>query len=354
MSEWAWVLTPILVLPLVLLFRFVGCAEIAGLKSPSELAPSSQPPAPTPPADPVPAPPTPPALPPPTETKPPNYRKYILGEQPNPGLVNAFPAVVPNGADVIAYWRLVDPPTAGKADDEKDFQDNAEYKAGHSLPTVSPTPTVPGSEGRNPATLPTGQKSLIDSDPVVEGRFFNGGYVLVPYKPGLHTEQFTIEAWVRVDVLTLDFEHSLFDAGGTYASPAGAPAVPRGFRIFADRTGHWQARMGNPPANIFAAPPLVPIGARTHVAVTVGGPSGGTATVNLYVEGKLTGTVTLPKYDPPYDAPLFIGLENTETNPASTPSLRTPWLGQVQEVVLHRKALSAQEIANHVDINRPA
>jgi hypothetical protein len=99
-----------------------------------------------------------------------------------------------------------------------------------------------------------GQASLIDSDPGVQGRFFNGGYVLVAYKPGLHSEQFTIEGWVRVDVLAANFEHTLFDAGGNYGSPAGTPDVPRGFRIFADRTGHWQVRMGAGPGGGAADP----------------------------------------------------------------------------------------------------
>ena len=351
MTEWVWVLTPLLVLPIVLLFRFVGCAQIAGLEEPQQAEPAPAPtPAPTPAPDPTPAPTTPT---PPTDTKPPNYRKYILGEQPNPGLVNTFPAVVPNGADVIAYWRLVDAPTNPKADDEKNFQDG-DYKAGHVLPLVAPTPTSPGSEGRNPATFVTGQGSLIDSDPGVQGRFFNGGYVLVGYKPGLYSEQFTIEAWVRVEVLAPNFEHTLFDAGGSYASPAGTPSVPRGFRIFADATGHWQVRMGSPPVHLLAAPPLVPLGARTHLAVTVAGAPGGPATVSVYVDGKPVGSATVAKYDPPYDAPLFIGVENTATNPTNTPTLRTPVLGRVQEVVLHRKALSLEEIANHVDINRTA
>ena len=47
-------------------------------------------------------------------------------------------------------------------------------------------------------------------------------------------------------------------------------------------------------------------------------------------------------------------VENTANTPTATPTLRTPFLGRIQEVVLHREALSAQEIANHVDINRPA
>ena len=74
--------------------------------------------------------------------------------------------------------------------------------------------------------------------------------------------------------------------------------------------------------------------------------------MTLYVDGKLIATANLPKYDPPYDAPLYIGLENTQNHPTDNPTLRTPVLCRVQEVVLHRKALSAEEIANHVDINR--
>jgi len=356
MTDWVVVLTPFLVLPIVLLFRFVGCALVLGIDDRKlDPGPAATDPAPEPPPEPGPTPPPPTPPPTPTETKPPNYRKYILGEQPNPGLVNAFPGVVPNGADVIAYWRLVDAAASVDAVDEKAFQ-KGDYKQGHTLPTVNPTTTVAGSEGRTPAKFVTGQSSLIDSDPAVKGRFFDGGYVLVPYKPGLFSEQCTLEAWIRVDLLAANFEHTLFDAGGDYGSPAGTPNARRGFRIFADRTGHWQVRMAAGPggafANLFAAPPLVPLGKRTHVAVTVAAAAGTAKTVSLYVDGKLIDTASLPKYDPPYDAPLFIGVENTQNDPTDTPTLRTPLLCQVQEVVLHRKALSPQEIANHVDINR--
>ena len=59
-------------------------------------------------------------------------------------------------------------------------------------------------------------------------------------------------------------------------------------------------------------------------------------------------------YNRPDGAPLFIGVENEEPNPAQTPPrLRRPINCEIQEVVLHRKALSPAEIENHVDINRP-
>ena len=358
MTDWVVVLTPFLVLPIVLLFRFVGCAQIAGLKDPDPDPAPAPAPAPAPTPTPSPPTPTPTPPPPPTETKPPNYRKYILGEQPNPGLVNTFPAVIPNGADVIAYWRLVDAPTATIADDEKDFQ-NGDYKTGHALPAVNPTPTVPGSEGRNPATFVPGQASLIDSDPGVQGRFFNGGYVLVALQAGaplraVHDRglgargppgrEFRAHAVRCRRELRLARRHPGRAAGAPdLRRPDWALAGPHGRRP-------GRRRAGRPVPG--AAPG--PLGARTHLAVTVAAATGTAKTVTLYVDGKLAATASLAKYDPPYDAPLYIGLENTQNDPTDTPTLRTPVLCRVQEVALHRKALSAQEIANHVDINRPS
>ena len=61
----------------------------------------------------------------------------------------------------------------------------------------------------------------------------------------------------------------------------------------------------------------------------------------------------IPSYAPPYEAPLFIGVENTRPVPSPTLlTLRHPALFRIQEVVLHRKALSQEELFNHVDINR--
>src|SRR3954464_3129900 len=117
MTVWAYVLTPALVLPIVLLFRFVGCAKLAGLGEGTDPAPET----------------------PPEPEKVPRYRDYIMGVQNNPGSVPNV-AVQPNKADVIAYWRLVDEPTDTVAHDEKQFQ-HGEF---HTIP---PLPQVPGSEG---------------------------------------------------------------------------------------------------------------------------------------------------------------------------------------------------------------
>jgi len=75
MIDWAFVLTPLLVLPIALMFSFVGCSDFG--EGPSAVV------------------------------KPPRYRDYIMGVHDNPGTV-PHPDFKPNVADVIAYWRLVD------------------------------------------------------------------------------------------------------------------------------------------------------------------------------------------------------------------------------------------------------
>jgi hypothetical protein len=328
MNAWLPFLVPLLALPVVLLFRFVGCSSFSA----EDPGPETTPPSPTP-------------MPPPTNTKPPRYRDYILGAPNNPGQVKN-PTFPPNGAEVIAYWRLVDAAASQAAIDEKGFQDGA-YKEGHVLPVVA------GSEGRNPAHFTPGQPSLITSDPAVQGRFFDGGYVQVPYKPGLYSDEFTIEAWVKINALAPTFSHALFDAGGRYAL-TGSTIRERGFRLYADQQNKWQARMGPGTADLFPTPFMVSPSPRTHVALTVANDvaGGGKKKVTLYLDAKEVASAVADSYAPPDSAPLYLGIENTNQSPATAPTLRHPALFQIQEVVLYRKALAHEEIENHVDINR--
>ena len=318
MIDWTYVLAPLLVLPIVLLFHFVGCTTFGT---------SAEPP------------------PPP----PPKYKDYILGLPNNPGTVKNASAV-PNGNDVVGYWRLIDAAGNASAQDEASTGRHGTYVEGHACQLIAPTATTPGSEFRAPSKFITGQDSLILSEPSAKCRYFDGGFVRVPHKPNFYTEQFTLEAWVFVDRLAAGFEHVLFDAGGKY----GTPPVERGFQVVADRDAHWQVRLAPGAAFVFATPPLIPLNAPTHMALTVenDGPPGGKKKVTLYVDGKVGATGIVNTYNLPDTAPLFIGLENKRPDPAAGTDLRSPILCRVQEVVLHSKALSKEEIENHVDINR--
>jgi hypothetical protein len=315
MIDWTYVLTPLLVLPIVLLFRFVGCTAFTTTAA---------------------------------ETSP-KYKEYILGLPNNPGTVKN-PAVVPNGADVIGYWRLIDVAGNTSAQDEASAGRHGQYVVGNICQLRAPTATAPGSEGRAPGKFIEGQDSLILSEPGAKCRYFDGGYVRIAHKPAFYSEQFTLEAWVFVDRLAAGYEHVLFDAGGNY----GTPPAERGFQIVADRDGHWQVRLAPGTAFLFAAPPLVPLNTPTHMALTVenDGAPGGKKKVTLYVDGKVGATGTVNSYNLPDTAPLFIGLENHAPSPVAGTDERSPVLCRVQEVVLHRKVLSKEEIENHVDINR--
>jgi hypothetical protein len=333
MTEFAFILAPLLVLPLVLLFRFVGCGlDVTGLAPPPSLPPPSQPSQPSQP---------------PSDGKPPNYRDYILGES-----TTGTPKhpIKPNKADVIAYWRLTDPAGSTVAKDEKGFQDGT-YVSGTALPNVNPTAAIGGSEAA-PGDIEEGKTGLIVSAPDALGRAFKGGFVRVPFKPDLYTDEFTIEAWILPPALRPNYEHMLFDCGGRYAIP-GSTARDRGFRVFEDRTGHWQVRVAIGATDVYASPPLVPRPDRSHFALVMqNSGAAGAKQLMIYMNGKLTVSETLPSYVRPDTAPLFIGVENTTTTVVGNPVFRHPFMSQIQEVVLHKKALSAQEIENHVDINR--
>ena len=173
----------------------------------------------------------------------------------------------------------------------------------------------------------------------------------VPFKAGLYTDEFTIEAWILPHPqIKKDVEFMLFDAGGRY----GSPVSDRGFRVFEDRNGSWQVRLLSTTAGLFAMPPIIPRPGRTHFALVMenDGPGGIKKKVTIYLDGKLAGTANLNAYSRPDGADLFISIENVTQSPTGTPKLRSPVVSHVQEVVLHKKALSKEEIENHVDINR--
>ena len=284
---------------------------------------------------------------PPSDGKPPKYRDYILGESTT-GTVRH--RIKPTKADVIGYWRLTDSAGSTVAKDEKGFQDGT-YVSGPDLPNVNPTAALGGSE-LAPGDIEEGKTGLIVSDPMALGRSFKGGFVRVPFKPDLHTDEFTIEAWIVPPPSRPNYEHMLFDTGGRYALP-GSTARDRGFRVFEDRTGHWQVRVALDATAVYASPPLIPRPDRSHFALVMqNSGAAGAKQLMIYMNGKLTVSQTLPSYARPDDVPLFIGVENTTTTVAGAPVFRHPFMSQIQEVVLHKKPLSAEEIDNHVDINR--
>jgi hypothetical protein len=319
MIDWAFVLTPLLVLPIALMFRFVGCSSFG-------TAPDT------------------------TPAKPPRYRDYLMAVSGNPGPVKN-PTVKPNAADIIAYWRLVDDTGSSVAKDEKGFQDGA-YVATSGLSAVPPSSTDAGSEAA-PGTIVTGQPGLITTDSGAMCRFYNGGHVEIPFKEGLYTDDFTIEAWVEVQwgPMTTGFEHVLCTAGGHYSRPfTGEPPAFVGFTLLANRDNRWQVFLSPHVGPVFTAPPIVPVKGPTYVALTVKR-DGGQRLVTLFVDGKQFGPEGIGFYSTPDGAPLLVAVGNSNSSPSGPVAPTKPMIARVQEVVLYRKALSLEEVENHFSLN---
>lgn len=335
MTPWLW-LTPLLVLAIVLLFRFLGCTSFGGTDAPS--------PGPAAPAK-------------------PRYRDYIMGAANNPGTVkNPESQFLPNAKDVIAYWRLLDAVATDGADaaDEKSFV-TGKYHQGQSIAPRAQTSSSDGSEAA-PGTIIAGQKSLIDGE-TKTGLNFNGGFVAIPFKDGLYTNTFTIEAWVLRQGgpgAGAGAEHALFAAGGHYLDPYAPVPNPtadyHGFSLVMNGANRWQARFASTFLEVFPSPPLATMNARSYVALTVDSidPATGGQKATLYLDGKAVGLGEVFGYSMAGGAPLLIAVNNSNLDPTSAidPIIpMNPILGQVQEVVLYRRALSVEEIENRHYIN---
>jgi hypothetical protein len=320
MVDWVFVLTPLLVLPIVLLFRFVGCGTQL-VVDPDTVS----------------------------------YRDYIMGEFSGPAVMPVVPnpTFVPKNENVIAYWRLVG--TGSTATDEKGVH-HGEYREGQPVDNIAPTTVDAGSDAA-PGTFDANQQSLVISDNVAKCRTFFGGYVFVPFNPNattkLYTDEFTIEAWVDTQWTPKPgYEHTLFSAGGHYVAPYDTTPAFHGFEVLAthvDGLDRWQVRLHPHVGDVFPPrPPIVPRGVATHVAVTVE-KDGVAKKVRLFVNGGVAAIATVGFYSLPDGAPLYIGIWGAP-QPVNPPVLRKPILSRIQEVVLHKKALSPEEIQNHVSL----
>ena len=308
MTDWSFIVVPLLVLPIVLLFRFLGCGY-------SGVATGTGP----------------------EEPLPPGYRDSIMAE-----------------TSVIAYWRLVDhTATDPKAKDEKGSRDG-EYV---TVPGLLDEPSRdPRSEAASGGFLffPSAA-GLITSDSKATPRFFDGGHVLVD-KPGLYTQEFTIEAWVAMGTFPrAGYQYMLFSAGGRFRATFQTSPDFHGFQVFLNGEGRWQVHFfTNGVVSEPSMPrPMLKTLASTHVALIVKNEVGGSPVSKfwaIYVDGKLTGTGTVSNYSLPEGAPLFIGIEGNPDLPHNVTGF--PMKGKIQEVVLHNKALSQEEIQRHVKMNK--
>jgi hypothetical protein len=101
---------------------------------------------------------------------------------------------------------------------------------------------------------------------------------------------------------------------------------------------------------VFSVTPLVLPNKRTHFALTVKRDVG-QSHVTLFVDGKQFGPENIGLFTKPDGAPFLIAINNTESSPFNPIKPIDPIIANVQEVVLYRKALSLEEVQNHIALN---
>ena len=328
MIDWTYVAVPFLVLPIVMLFRFVGCPAFTGSDAPS------------PPGTPVPG-------------EPPNYSDYLLGV--TSGTVKDGVPATP--ADIIAYWRLVNQPVSGVAADEVHGHDGTFVEVTGGIFYAGKPSLITATEDDRKDTC---------SD-------FEGGYVIVPYKDGLYENMaqgnFTIECWLHPqwNQSPKAALHTLFYAGGHYQSPTQFAAQQNGLHIYADENNGWQVDiLPNPSphdgSQVPPKPPMAPnviFNIPTHLVVVLRKNASALTDIELWMNGYQAFAVkdALVALAVPLGAPLLIGVANGSTvDPqlaAATVTPINPFQGEIQEVVLYRRALTAKEILTHYRLNSP-
>ena len=303
MSDAYFLLAPVAVLAILLLFRFVGCAAILDLDE--------------------------------VNYAPAGCRQTILDDAP------------------VAYWRLQEPSSTtipgGKAKDEKQLKDGT-----YRTLQLAPDPQFPDSPAA-PGTLILGVQGsgLLKEGPSTSMKI-DGGFVEVPFVNTLHAPSFTIEALVLPEWQQNErgFYRTVIESSGddVLNSPT------RGYAIYAgpedDQNPNsdtvWQVWMGDASKwqKVVEAPSQhLKFDRPTYLAVTYNGSL--TPPLLLYVyyadisNGLLSASASF-SYKPKTGTSLLIGIGR---NP---PNLQLwPFKGRIQEVVVYNKALRIERIVSH-------
>ena len=301
MLDWYLLLTPLLVLPIFLLFRFVGCDALFGLD-------------------------------------------HIT--------THSYEDIVTEESSLVAFWLLNDQ-NSTQAKDVKKAHDGL-----YGVP--GPTTDQGASQGADGTAVQGKPGIRLNASKSVD---FEGGYVVVPAHSALNTASFTVECWLAsgVGVWRTGFDHALV----TSAEIAGMnPSVCRGFSIFArsqpDGRWRWSASLGTggPTFVDITGPEVVLSAKRTYFALTH--ETGGSTTffVGIDNESPTTMPLSVAGYVPAKINHLYIGANTLAVPPAPSlpspsdpgPPVLYPFLGRIAEVAVYNTALSATTLTTHRDM----
>jgi hypothetical protein len=349
------VLLPVILLGIVGVFCFTGCAlDSSGI--PGQRPPNGGPP----------------------NGAPPNGGN---GGPPNDAPFTKYSdtTVLANSA-VVAYWPL--------SEDDNDFPDDnipavdrspngndGQYIDQNTLAAIYPWPAVSVvsiESAAAPGNIAFAQDGIVPGDAVQPANdpafttpcvVVNGCYVNVPFNATINpTPSFTLEAWVRVDWDTnaphawrVVLDSRDFNPCTGFAIIAKAddnqPGVYHWMAVIgnggSDAAGYTTATSNDPPITL--NDPSMPSGVTYYLAVTYDGFS---QTLTLYVDGEQRGESNPPAYIPNTTKPLWIGagvpyIPLRPQAPGVLAGPLFPFVGAIQDVAIYSDALKPDVILTH-------
>jgi len=303
MIDWWMLLTPLVVLPIFLLFRFIGCDSVWSVDYVK------------------------------------SYDERVLGE-----------------SSLVAYWKLGDKTSDVLAKDEKGAH------AGH-YGQAAPTASQNGSQGAT-GEVKREQPGVHNPTPTHTAVDFQGGYVAVPFATDFAAESFTIEAWVMsggpAEWLP-GFSHVVVASGENDGT------TQRGFSLYAGYDANqqklfWSAALATGTAVVALTgpevqtqtPPVATYLVFRHRAGSANQP--GEAILSVSVAGAstiVTPPLPVSGYTPPASANLYIGASSATPQPLPmpppniAPPVEFPYIGRIQDVAFYRTALGDSTLAEH-------
>ena len=285
--------------------------------------------------------------------------------------------------DLIAYWPLNDKIIGGvdpvNAQDAAPNPAKGNYIDAKNTPSFYPWPVYSLPNPPNPdvqsaaapGTVAFQQPGIVAGDTVPPANtvttdcvVVNGGFVSVPFATKFNLTSFTVEAWVRVDWDATATQAWRFVVDSRDFNPC------TGFGIFAMADAkqpgvyHWQAMVGNggmdtdgsgftflpiddTPITLNGPPDSDSESAPTihYIALTYDGQQ-----LTLYVDGKQRSTLSPAVYVANTTKALLIGVgyplaSFSEPQPPGVPVF--PFNGAIQDVAVYKAALTSTAIAGN-------
>jgi Concanavalin A-like lectin/glucanases superfamily len=275
-----------------------------------------------------------------------------------------YPSTIKAEASLVAYWRLGEPATTAIAPPKPGgiaAEEQGKYPGNYARYSPAPSTDKLHHSYSNGAVINLGQTpGLLEYAPSATCIDVNGGMVNIPFNADLNPPNFTLEAWVvaEFDGDPLGNFYCLFENG----APDIGKQKTEGFGLYAgpaDLTNlntpyEWQVWMGDGTTfakvpNTLPTPAAVVFQKVTYLALTFDGTN---LVLVLYYPGTgqdLTDAsvvplrAAFPTFKPATSGTFVIGSGRNLVAASPDPNPLYAFRGKIQEVALYKQALTIQD-----------